>query len=82
MHNSTGHQMITFAARYGVIPVSADSMQAGERWLSQQSVTCEALKGNGHSHTVVLTNHNAVPERSRVRAPLQLIRWGKNKYAK
>lgn len=82
MNNSTGHQMITFAARYGVIPVSADSMQAGERWLSEQSVTCEALKGNGHSHTVVLTNHNTVPERSRVRAPLQLIRWEKNKYTK
>lgn len=74
--------MITFAARDGVIPVSADSMQACEGWLSEQSVTREALEGNGHSHTVVLTNHNAITKRSRVRAPLQLIRWEKNKYTK
>lgn len=69
--------MITFTARYGVVPVSADSVQACEGWLSKQSVTCEALKGNGHSNTVVLTNHNAITERSRVRAPLELIRWDK-----
>ena len=68
--NSAKNQMITFTARYGVVPVSADSVEACEGWLSEQSVTYEALKGNGHSDTVVLTNHNAITERSRVRAPL------------
>lgn len=66
---------VTFTTRYGVIPVSADSMQTGERWLSKQSVTHEALKGNGHPHAVVLTNHNTITKRSGVRTPLQLICW-------
>lgn len=64
------HRSVTFAARDGVIPVSADSVQTRQRRLSEQSVTREALEGNGHPHAVVLTDHDAVTERSWVGAPL------------
>lgn len=68
--------LVTIAARYGVVPVSADSMQASERRLPEQSVTSEALEGDGHPHAVVLTNHDAVTKGSWVRTPLELIRCG------
>lgn len=69
-------ESVTFTARYGVIPVSADAMQTGEGGLSQQSVAWQALKRNGHPHTVVLTDHYAVTKWPRVRTPLELVRWG------
>lgn len=65
-----GSWQVTFAARYGVIPVSADSVQACEGWLSEKSVTRKALEGNGHPYTVVQANYNAISKRSWIWTPL------------
>lgn len=57
-----------------MVPVPADSVQAREGRLAEKSVTREALEGNGHPHTVVQADDNAVTKRSRIWTPLKFVR--------
>lgn len=56
-----------------MVPVPADSVQAREGRLAEESIAREALKGNGHPHTVVQANYNAVPKRSWIGTPLEFV---------
>lgn len=69
------HFPLTFAARHGVVPVPAHSVEAGERRLPQQCVSWQALERDGHPNPQVAANHQAVAERSWVWAPLQLVSY-------
>lgn len=67
--------MLTFTARDRVIPVPADTVQAGKRSLAQERVSRLTLEPDGHAHAEIRAHHLAISEGPRIRAALEFIGW-------
>lgn len=61
-----------------MIPVPADSVQAGERGLAEKRISRLTLEPDGHAHAEIRAHHLAVSEGPRIRAALELITWQVN----
>lgn len=66
---------VTFTSREWVIPVSADSVQTRKRSFSYQRISRLTFKRHSHPNTKVCANDDAIPERPRVWATLELVGW-------